>query len=380
MHIAKVAKEKQEQQQKEYYDKYFSIFQAAIDYLKKNNVLMYGGLALDQYMPDKLKIYDEYQLPDLDVFTSSPKNIANGLAAALIKKGYIHGTMVTKALHDGTFKVFSQGLPIADISYLPPAAIHKLGNGSKRGSLGIKLISPSFIRYSLHAMLAVSNVDRWEKVAKRITNFYKVFKPPKEKISDVTADLPDDVREVCEVVHMYTETQGCVLMGTPVLSDMLDKDIPAFANIPYNVAFVAGDPMRFAENMAASIPEVQFTISNMYPQYETLLQPQHVVVKYNNIPVAIFFEATMRCFGYNEIQGRRIATIHTVLTVYMGMLLSHDSHFKHMQKSLEIITNLLSSANLKTGTRRKIMKPYTLTCVGLEEGLATLRRKKFEKN
>jgi hypothetical protein len=377
MQVARIAKAKQELKDKEYYDKYIGIFHAAIQFLKHKKILLYGGLAIDQYMPDDQKIYAKYNIPDIDVFSTSPKELAQKLVGHMISLGFDMAPTTT-ALHLGTWKVHGEGLPIADISYVPPILFKQLKIGNKMGSLGLPLVSLRFLRFSLHAMLATESVDRWEKTYGRMQKFYKVYPPtlvrtlPLVKPSQNTTDVNN-------AVHAYAENMRAVMLGTPVLSIILEKDITAVHGIPYTVALVQGPVSAFAEAMVAALSHIKLRISKVYERNEAIVFPYYVIVYHGKDPVAIFIEASTRCFAYNEYKGMLVGTINTILMVYLSMSLSYERPLKAMQKSLDPIINMLSHIELHSKSRRKVMSLVAVTCLGQQDGLATMKRLRYGK-
>ena len=67
--IENIALLKEEEIKNKNYDKYKYIFDEAINILKNMKVLLYGGTAINEFLPLNLKIYDEHTLPDIDIFS-----------------------------------------------------------------------------------------------------------------------------------------------------------------------------------------------------------------------------------------------------------------------------------------------------------------------
>ena len=379
MKLDKITKDKKLQLEKDNYYKYVDIFQTVIDYIRRQkNVLLYGGTAINEYMPPDLKIYGPYVLPDIDVFSLTPNKLADEVVVHLSKKGYTSSTYYGRALHQGTYTVYTSGLKVLDVSYASPEIMRSIRYGGTKGTLGIKCVSPLFIQFTLHRMLAGISVDRWEKVQHRLNAFYKVF-PPRTAVirkPDVT-----DTMDVNLDIHYYTEgTANTVLLGTPIVNFMLHGGTHAHLDkhlgIPYNIVIVQGSCDAYARAMVNTIRD-QCRVSEVYPGNETITQPRHVVVSHKNKPVAIIFEDSIgACLNYNEYKGLRVGTIHTVLAVYLGMLLNPVLHFTKLKPELAAVINELVDVFLHTNSRLKILRPLSLTCQGEEAGIATLRRNK----
>ena len=72
-------------------------------------------------------------------------------------------------MHPGTFKVFVNYIPVADITYLPPQLFKRLMDDSLSVN-GIMYCSINYLRMSMYLELSrpQGDVSRWEKVLKRL--------------------------------------------------------------------------------------------------------------------------------------------------------------------------------------------------------------------
>lgn len=386
MQVSAIAAEKARQQEQYYHEKYSHIYDIVVGYLKTQDVYMYGGSALDQYMPAKHKIYSMYQLPDVDVFSSDPDKIAAGLIEVLHRNGLMASKQ--SAYHQGTLTVFCKGLKVVDISYMPIEYSQRLAV-SKRGALGIKLVSMEFIRFTLHTMLATSSPQRWEKVMTRLAAVYKVFpntKPVWSKYVVRMSDYARDIMAVNEAIHVFTETSPTrpILLGTPVISMMVDRAINSIHLVPYNVLIVPGNIVAYARSVMKSIPGAAImTMEQHDAPPDFLMQPPYVTIRYGNVVVAIIFQASLKCFAYNEVKGRNVGTIHTMLMFYYSMFLSIDETFIPMRPAVECIIHALSAVCKRTMTHpptknKKLLNQLSVKCMGYEEGIVTMRRNHFK--
>ena len=58
------------------------------DYIKRKKLKVYGGTAINYYLPKEYKIYDETENADYDVYSTDPWNDAVELAHILYDNGY----------------------------------------------------------------------------------------------------------------------------------------------------------------------------------------------------------------------------------------------------------------------------------------------------
>ena len=66
--ITDISNLKQDEINKQNYEKYYYLFELAFKVLRKHKVLLYGGTAINEILPKRYKIYGEYELPDIDVY------------------------------------------------------------------------------------------------------------------------------------------------------------------------------------------------------------------------------------------------------------------------------------------------------------------------
>jgi Poly(A) polymerase catalytic subunit len=384
MIFSKILKEKEKQLAKEYHEKYRPIFDIVIHDLKHQDVAMYGGTALNEYLPKQLKIYEKYELPDIDVFCTKPMKLARHLAALLNEKGYKEHTSLGNALHENTIQVFCMGLKIIDISKISYPNMKRIKSNGMKGDLGITCVSPEYLCLTLHLMLGTASVNRWEKVYDRLARFDSVFPPRNHSLTPYISSN-NDMKEVCHAIHKWTETTSAVLLGTPTMHLILDtpEHDHVYDKLPYNILMVEEDCLSYAKNLVKNVAVAQggsavLQVSKVHPANESLYVPAHVVITWNDHPIALIFETLDKCFSFHTYKGMRVGTVHVVLAIYLAMLLSPESHFAKMKHILEVVTDKISWVVTKQqDSHKKIMIPISLTCIGNESGIATLRRKKF---
>ena len=90
------------------------------DFLKLSKRVCYGGTAINNILPLQDQFYDKTtELPDYDFFSPEPLKDAKKLADIYYGKGFTE-VEAKSGMHPGTFKVYVNFLPIADITYLVP--------------------------------------------------------------------------------------------------------------------------------------------------------------------------------------------------------------------------------------------------------------------
>ena len=146
------------------------------NFIKKNKLICYGGTAINNILPKEDQFYNNsMELPDYDFFSPTPLKHAKELADIYYDKGFIE-VEAKSGVHSGTFKVYVNYIPVADITYLN----HTLFKAIKKKSIKrdkIFYAPPNFLRMSMYLELSRpdGNVTRWEKVLKRLNLLNKNY-------------------------------------------------------------------------------------------------------------------------------------------------------------------------------------------------------------
>lgn len=138
-------------------------------YLRASGRLVYGGAAINAHLSPATKFYDPaLYLPDYDFMTPDPLQDCVDLITAFQREGF-EEVEAKLGIHEGTYKIFVNYRPAADITYMPES----LYNATVADSPvigGIRYASPDFLRMNMYLELSrpAGNVSRWEKVYERL--------------------------------------------------------------------------------------------------------------------------------------------------------------------------------------------------------------------
>ena len=95
-------------------------------FLISKKLICYGGTAINNILPESDQFYDKAtEIPDYDFFSPNALSDAKELADIYANKGY--SEVEAKAgQHFGTFKVFVNYIPVADITQTEPELFKRL--------------------------------------------------------------------------------------------------------------------------------------------------------------------------------------------------------------------------------------------------------------
>jgi hypothetical protein len=169
-----------------------NIIKIVEDFIKQKNLICYGGTAINNILPTEDQFYNkEVEVPDYDFFTTNALDNAKELANIYYKKGFTD-VEAKSGQHHGTYKVFVNYMPIADITFLPKQIFNSLRKDSIRVG-GILYTPPNYLRMSMYLELSrpVGDTSRWEKVLKRLLLLNKNY-----PITDINCENVDFQRDM----------------------------------------------------------------------------------------------------------------------------------------------------------------------------------------
>jgi hypothetical protein len=198
-------------------------------FIKDKGLILYGGVAINLQLPKREKIYNSTDMPDYDFFSPSPWKDAVELADILYNSGFEY-TEVRSGIHPGTYRVFSNLYPVADITYLLQKDFDRLHTVKSKG---IKIIAPDKIMADMYKQLVSlsESQTRWKKVITRQKLFEqwthplgKKFKCSSDLFTGGKKTIEEDMLEILEMVHSFCKNKKLVFTG----------------NLAYNTYIIAG--------------------------------------------------------------------------------------------------------------------------------------------
>jgi hypothetical protein len=122
------------------------------DFLRKKKCVCYGGTAINNLLPSEDQFYNkDIEIPDYDFFSANALEDAKELADIYHKEGY-QDVEAKAGQHFGTYKVFVNFIPIADITRLESKLYKSVFEDSIRID-GIYYAPPNCLRMSLYLEL-----------------------------------------------------------------------------------------------------------------------------------------------------------------------------------------------------------------------------------
>lgn len=370
-------------------------------FLVRKHLLCYGGTAINNILPKSAQFYDYMtDVPDYDFFSDHALRDAKELADVFADEGYTN-VEAKSGMHHGTYKVFVNFIPMADITNIHPDLFEALTKKSLSVA-GIRYVPPDFLRMSMYLELSrpEGDVSRWEKVLKRLTllNKYHPIKMPKEGCDDVLFQRPLDnspekAQAIFDIVRDVFSELGAVFFGgyaNALYSRYMDTrlsqkkqrqpeypDFDVLHENPERVATIIRERLEYMEIVTSEQIEVI--------QHEAIgeLIPESLEIKIDKDTIAFIYKP-IACHNYNvlKLKGRelRVATIDTILSFYLAFLFVDQPIFSAFRNRHLCLANFLFELEEKNRLAQKgLLRRFTPTCYGNQETLESIRAQKAAK-
>jgi hypothetical protein len=367
-----------------------TIIEILEDFLRTHNTLCYGGTAVNNILPEQDRFYNkDIEIPDYDFFTPLAMEYATKLTNIYYKAGY-EEVEAKSSVHTGTYKVFVNFIPIADITYLDKTLFKNLFKKAIKIN-AINYCPPNYLRMAMYVELSrpMGDVTRWEKILKRITLLNKNY-PLKGELCksikfqrdyDGSDSDRDKLYEVCKTSFI---NQGLVFFGgyaASLYSQYMPKKERAQVNTIPDFDMLSENPMSSALILKEQLNYEGFknvAIRKKKPIGEYV--DDHCEIIVNNDAIAFIYK-TVACHSYNvlTLQGRKIkvASIDTILSFYLIFIYANRPYYD--ENRLLCLSEYLFKVQIKNRLeQRGLLKRFSVTCYGKQQTLEDIREEKVK--
>ena len=362
------------------------------DFLIKKKLICYGGTAINNILPKEAQFYDKnYEIPDYDFFSHNALDDTKELADIFYKAGYLD-VEAKSGVHGGTYKVFVNFIPMADITYIHKDLFQTLQKQAIKVA-GIYYTPPDFLRMGMYLELSrpAGDISRWEKVLKRL-NLLNEYHPMKVEYDcpsiDFQRKMDDNVEQNEEIYYIIRDTfidLGLVFFGG-YASTLYSKNMPKHAKrfiqkIP-DFDVLSEDPQRSATIVKERLEEAGLKkISITHHKCFGEIIPEHYEIKYG-LDILAFIYKPMACHNYNTISVDKreinVATIDTIMSFYLAFLYSNAPYY-YKDRILCMAQYLFEVQQKSRLSQKGLLKRFVPKCIGIQETLESIRAKKSQK-
>lgn len=361
------------------------------NFLREKKLICYGGTAINNILPDSDKFYDrETELPDYDFFSMNAMEDAKELADIYAKEGFDE-VEAKSGVHAGTFKVYVNFTPVADITQLDPEIYKNLLKDSIK-IVGIYYASPNYLRMSMYLELSrpAGDVSRWEKVLKRLIllnkNYpLKGYKCDESDFQRLTNYSIEENAKISYITRTSLINMGVVFFGGFAIS-LYSKYMPKkiqnkFSNIP-DFDVLAENPKQTADILRERlIDEGYKNVKVIHHKEIGEIVAPHYDIRVGNETLCFIYEP-LACHSYNiiKIKGMnvRIATIDTMLSFYLAFLYTDRPYYD--EERILCMCEFLFHVQEKNRLEQKgVLKRFSINCYGDQATLGSIREEKARK-
>ncbi len=382
------------------------IIQIVENFIKVKSLICYGGTAINNILPAEDQFYNkEAEIPDYDFYSTDALHDAKELANIYYKKGFTD-VEAKSGQHHGTFKVYVNYMPIADITDLPKGIYNSLKKDAIRVS-GILYTPPNYLRMAMYLELSrpAGDTSRWEKVMKRLTVLNKHY-----PITDFNCDevefqrgISDDFEnkdnddeedaekkeetEIYDNVRNTFVNQGVVFFGgyaISLYSQYMPKKLRHKFKKVADFDVLSNEPETTAEIVKERLKDIgvkNTKIIKMEPIGEII--PLHYEIRVGKETIAFIYKP-IACHSYNVLniggQKVKIATIDTMLSFYLAFLYADRAYYNEFLDRILCMSKFLFDVQQKNRLEQKgLLRRFSITCYGHQESLEEMRAHKAEK-
>jgi len=366
------------------------------DFLKRKKLVCYGGTAINNILPLEDQFYDkDVEIPDYDFYSPNALDDAKELADIYFKDGF-QEVEAKAGVHHGTYKVYVNFIPVADITFLEKSLFKRVQKDAIR-VYGILYCPPNFLRMNMYLELSrpAGDISRWEKVLKRLILLNKNY-PLKGKHCDPKLFLRDfemtDDKGAEKLYYTVRDSfidQGLIFFGgyasflysqyMPTKQKKLFQKTPDFdvlSEEPEKAATILKERLEDFDYKGIKIIKRDGIGEVVAPHFE-------IKVKMGKVEETVaFIYKPLACHSYNVIKkgnkSVRVATIDTMLSFYFSFYYSDRDYYD--ENRILCMAQYLFDVQQKNRLEQKgVLKRFSINCYGTQDTLEDMKIAKSEK-
>lgn len=364
-------------------------------FLKKRKLICYGGTAINNILPEHDQFYNKsLEIPDYDFYSPNALKDAKDLADIYYSKGFTD-VEAKSGVHHGTFKVYVNFIPVADITQLD----NDLFKTMKKESIsvnGILYCPPNFLRMAMYLELSrpKGDVSRWEKVLKRLIllNKHHPLKNPKCDESNFQRSMEDALNkdrqkeaDVYNIVKTTFMNQEVVFFGgfaNTLYSRYMPKKLIKEIQKTPDFDILSTNPKSTCTIVKERLKDYNINNTKIVKHKGVgEIISAHYEIKVGNDSIAFVYEP-LACHSYNviKIEGKpiKIATIDTMLSFYLAFIYANRPYYD--PDRLLCMSQYLFKVQQKNRLQQKgLLRRFSISCYGTQSTLESMRQEKTNK-
>lgn len=344
-------------------------------FIKDRQLVLYGGTVINMYLPREAKIYKSGDTPDYDMYSYKPWEDAVDLVDLLYQNGFEY-TEARAGVHPGTYKVFSNFIPVADITYMSKEDLNKLQTSKIRG---IKVVSSyNIISEMYKQLLTINDTHRWEKVGPRLKLMEK-YKNPVDKRLKCSSDifineeviLDENLTKLLEQTFLYCKKNKLLHTGPLAYNTYIEIGGGLKRLLVDHYEVLTENGKQNAEELfdiliKTGVNKNSLSIITKYETWKSLNHTSYSIL-FNSQLICKFIQLSI-CVGYKYILQRYIVSIdYLKYELYEKLAFTKkedNSDLNCLLKYLYYIQNNFYKKKNKTELDNTPFQRFILNCKG----------------
>jgi hypothetical protein len=362
------------------------------NFLIKKRLVCYGGTAINNILPKYAQFYNkDVEIPDYDFYSPDALVDAKELADIYHQAGY-EEVEAKSGMHVGTFKVFVNFIPVADITLLPKSLFRFIQKEAV-SIAGIKYAPPNLLRMNMYLELSrpAGDVSRWEKVLKRL-NLLNEYYPFEPQLNCSAVDFQrkmdknkSESEDIYTIIRDSFVEQGVVFFGGYASSlyakYIRDKKHKLLLKIP-DFDVLSEEPEKCALIVEERLREKGIqNVKRKYHEAIGELIPHHIEIRVGEDSLA-FVYAPIACHNYNVIEIDKVevnvATIDTILSFYFAFYYANKPYY-YKDRILCMAKFLFELEQKNRLAQKGLLKRFSMNCIGTQPTVEDIRSEKTDK-
>lgn len=361
------------------------------NFIRRKKVICYGGTAINNILPKQDQFYNtEVEIPDYDFFSPNALNDSKELTDEYIDAGFLE-VEAKSGQHKGTYKVFVNFIPVADITFLHKEIYRAIKQEAIKID-GILYAPPNYLRMSMYLELSrpAGDVSRWEKVLKRLTLLNKNYPLKSEHCNNIEPFQREminktDEEKIFEIARNSFINQGVVFFGGYAISlylHYMPKQLQKkLGKIP-DFDVLSEDPKKTAEILKERLKDAGYKKVKIIKRKEIgeIVAPHYQIIIGSD--TIAFIYKPIACHSYNVInidkQQVKIATIDTMLSFYLAFLYSDRNYYD--TERIVCMAQFLFEVQQRNRLQQKgLLRRFSINCYGHQQTVEEMRAEKADK-
>jgi hypothetical protein len=382
-------------------------------FLQSKPLICYGGTAINNILPKQDQFYNkDIEIPDYDFYSTSSLNDSIELANIYADAGYKE-VEAKAGVHHGTYKVFVNFIPVADITQLHEVIFDEIMKDTVKVA-GIKYAPANFLRMNMYLELSrpMGDVTRWEKVFKRLLLLNKHYpinpsincdmvefqkRMEEETINSIinkedsksfeNSSSVEIEKDIHIVIRDSLISLGAIFIGgyactlySKYMPEKQKHKIEKIADFDVILEDIDKGALIVKEQLEKTINE-KITLVQ-HAEIDEII-PRHVEIKIGDNSVVFIYEP-IACHSYNKItvdsnkNDVNVGTIDTLLSFYLAFLYSKKEYY-NKDKILCMAMFLFNVQQKNRLNQKGLLKRFSIDCYGKQQTLEDIRSVKAEK-